>query len=84
MAVSTETVKMAFGVAKVVTGKAGYGRKPWKFIKIRTRLVVRDADGNGPLFILESGYIPEAVAMMERAINAPAECPTKFNCKEKP
>lgn len=37
----------------------------WRFEKLRTRVVVRDADGSGPLFIIEGGYRPEALAILE-------------------
>lgn len=41
---------------------------PWRFLKGRTRLIVKDADGGGPLFIIEGGYNAEAVTMIERAL----------------
>lgn len=43
--------------------------KPWTFNRSRTRIVVRDAAGDGPLFIIEGGSNPKAVAMLEKAIN---------------
>ena len=39
---------------------------PWQFRKIKTRLVVRDADGDGPLFVIEGGYNEQAVGLIER------------------
>lgn len=44
---------------------------PWRFLKARTRLIVRDADGGGPLFIIEGGYNADAVAMIEKALRQP-------------
>lgn len=44
-------------------------KKPWTFIKLRSRLVVKDYVGGGPLFVIESGYNVMAVEQIMRAIN---------------
>jgi hypothetical protein len=41
---------------------------PYRFNKARTRLIVRDAAGGGPLFIIEGGYNPDAVGRVEKAL----------------
>lgn len=42
---------------------------PWKFIKLRTRSVIRSADG-GLVCVLESGYDREQVEQMVAAVNS--------------